>query len=73
MSSGAADRKRSGGKQKNARAPTEFEERVYDKCTKIPAGKVASYGVLAASLEGGGCPRSVGGAMKRNPYAPYVP
>ena len=55
------------------RPPTEFEEKVYEKCKQIPSGKVVSYGVLAASLEGKGSARSVGGAMKRNPYAPFVP
>ena len=64
----------SGNKQPNRRPPTAFEQKVYAACRRIPPGYVASYGVLAASLEGGaGCPRSVGGAMRRNPYAPDVP
>mmetsp|Transcript_11881 Transcript_11881/g.26478 ORF Transcript_11881/g.26478 Transcript_11881/m.26478 type:complete len:131 (+) Transcript_11881:24-416(+) len=64
------------GNKPTRRPPTAFEQRVYAACRRIPKGYVASYGVLAASLEGGagmGCPRSVGGAMRRNPYAPDVP
>ena len=54
--------------------PTPFEEQVYAACRRIPPGRVASYGVLAASLGPGvGCARSVGAAMRRNPYAPSVP
>ena len=63
----------SGGSKPN-RPPTSFEEQVYEACRRILPGRVASYGVLAASLgEGVGCPRSVGAAMRRNPYAPSVP
>lgn len=62
-----------GGGKPN-RPPTSFEEQVYEACRRILPGRVASYGVLAASLgEGVGCPRSVGAAMRRNPYAPSVP
>mmetsp|Transcript_27532 Transcript_27532/g.41660 ORF Transcript_27532/g.41660 Transcript_27532/m.41660 type:complete len:154 (+) Transcript_27532:33-494(+) len=55
------------------RPPTEFELKVYEACKRIPAGSAASYGVLASSLDGRGSARSVGGAMRRNPYAPDVP
>ena len=64
----------SGGNGKPDRPPTSFEEQVYAACRRIPPGRVASYGVLAASLgKGVGCARSVGAAMRRNPYAPSVP
>ncbi|CAM9677682.1 unnamed protein product, partial [Discosporangium mesarthrocarpum] len=39
--------------------------------SKIPKGKVSTYGGLAKAL--GTCPRAVGGALRRNPYAPVVP
>lgn len=51
------------------RAPTAFEQRVYALCAAIPAGKVASYGAMAAAL-GCGSARAVGQAMRRNPFAP---
>jgi len=51
---------------------TPFEKRVYSTTQKcIPSGKVASYGLIASTLHTSA--RSVGGAMKRNPYAPLVP
>ncbi|CAM9629696.1 unnamed protein product, partial [Choristocarpus tenellus] len=37
----------------------------------IPKGKVSTYGGLAKAL--GSCPRAVGGALRRNPFAPVVP
>eukprot|EP00978_Attheya_sp_CCMP212_P046223 scaffold379751_cov59-Attheya_sp.AAC.4 len=57
--------------KKRKREPTEFEERVYNVVKRIPKGNVASYGVVADHL--GTCPRAIGGAMRRNPYAPAVP
>jgi len=56
---------------KKERSPTEFEERVYVAAKCIPPGKVISYGSLALHL--GTSARSIGGAMRRNPYAPSVP
>lgn len=55
----------------SAMAPTPFEKSVHAVVKAIPAGKVASYG--AVSKVAGGSARSVGGAMRRNPYAPIVP
>lgn len=55
-----------------ARAPTAFELRVYDVLrTRVPKGYVTSYAALAKVL--GSSARAVGGAMKRNPFAPQVP
>lgn len=54
-----------------AMAPTPFEKAVHSVVKQIPKGKVASY--KAVSEVAGGSARSIGGAMKRNPYAPIVP
>lgn len=53
-------------------AVTPFQQRVYDACTRVPRGRVTTYGMVAAHL---GCrsPRAVGQALRRNPFAPRVP
>jgi len=51
--------------------PTKFQQRVYDCISKIPAGKVASYGEIARKLESSA--RAVGNALRNNPFAPVVP
>lgn len=54
-----------------SRTPTAFEGRLYALCKCIPAGRVATYGVLAEVL--GSAPRACGQALRRNPFAPVVP
>ena len=54
------------------REPTDFEMAVYQATRGVPAGKVTSYGRLAATL-GRGTARAVGSALARNPFAPEVP
>lgn len=49
-----------------------FNQRAWALITRIPAGKVATYGTVAAAL-GSPSARAVGQAMARNPYAPRVP
>lgn len=47
-----------------------FAEKVYEAVTKIPAGRVATYGQIADII---GCPggaRAVGNALHVNPFAP---
>ena len=51
---------------------TPFQQRVYDACSRIPKGKVASYGTLAAEIDCGSS-QAVGQALRRNPFAPDVP
>jgi len=51
---------------------TTFQKRVYEVVSRIPAGRVATYGAVAAAL-GSRSARSVGQALKRNPFAPRVP
>lgn len=51
---------------------TPFQRRVYAALMEVPAGRVTTYGFLAARI---GCAsaRAVGGALRRNPFAPRVP
>ncbi|KAK7921236.1 RING-2 protein [Apiospora marii] len=48
-----------------------FEKRVLSALCQIPAGCVSTYGLLSAHLQSS--PRAVGGALRRNPFAPQVP
>ncbi|KAK8107873.1 methylated-DNA--cysteine S-met [Apiospora kogelbergensis] len=50
---------------------TPFEKRVLSALCQIPAGRVSTYGLLSAHLQSS--PRAVGGALRRNPFAPRVP
>jgi methylated-DNA-[protein]-cysteine S-methyltransferase len=50
-----------------------FNERVWALCARIPCGKVATYGQIAAALGNPRAARAVGNALNRNPYAPAVP
>lgn len=52
--------------------PTPFQQCVYDACSRIPAGKVGTYGGLARAI-GCGSARAVGQALRKNPFAPRVP
>ncbi len=54
------------------RAPTAFEEKVYDAVRMIPSGQVSTYRALGLAI-GCGSSRAVGQALRRNPYAPDVP
>jgi len=56
----------------DARRPTEFEQKVYDALCRVPKGKVTTYKALAEVVRCGS-PRAIGGAMRRNPFAPEVP
>lgn len=50
-----------------------FDEKVWAICSRIPSGRLATYGQIAAALGNPGAARAVGGALNRNPYAPEVP
>jgi methylated-DNA-[protein]-cysteine S-methyltransferase len=54
-------------------AGMSFDERVWALCARIPPGRLATYGQIAAALGSPGAARAVGGALNRNPYAPGVP
>lgn len=60
------------GKEENMRKTTEFQERVYSICSKIPKGKVCTYGDIANALNSRAY-QAVGSALNKNPYAPKVP
>ncbi|KAG7086615.1 hypothetical protein E1B28_002559 [Marasmius oreades] len=44
---------------------------VYDFTRTIPYGKVTTYKEVSRAV--GGSPRSVGNALRSNPFAPYIP
>lgn len=50
-----------------------FAEQCRALCSRIPAGKVATYGDIANALGKPGAARAVGRAMATNPFAPDVP
>ncbi|KAJ3777039.1 methylated-DNA--cysteine S-met [Lentinula raphanica] len=50
---------------------TEHQWNVYDFTKSIPCGKVSTYADVCRVV--GGSPRSVGNALRNNPFAPYVP
>ncbi|KAF9464332.1 6-O-methylguanine DNA methyltransferase [Collybia nuda] len=50
---------------------TSHQWDVYDYTISIPCGKVTTYKDVSAAV--GGSPRSVGNALRTNPFAPYVP
>ncbi|KAL5488464.1 hypothetical protein ACEPAI_6582 [Sanghuangporus weigelae] len=51
---------------------TSHQWAVYDLTRQIPCGNVTTYKHLCERLHGGS-PRSVGSALRRNPFAPYIP
>lgn len=52
-------------------AVTDYQARVYGLLKQIPAGRVSTYAAISKAL--GSSPRAVGGALRRNPFAPEVP
>jgi O-6-methylguanine DNA methyltransferase len=51
----------------------DFQKRVLTLLTKIPKGKVTTYGEIAKALGDVGLSRAVGNAVRDNPFAPTVP
>ncbi len=49
-----------------------FNEKVWKLCSKIPKGKVSTYGEIARALNSKAY-RAVGNSLNKNPYAPKVP
>lgn len=58
--------------KQHRRAPTVFEQRVYDCVRRVPRGTVTTYAWVAKAI-GCGSAQAVGQALRRNPYAPEVP
>ena len=52
---------------------TDFEQSVWAACSRIPKGKLATYGQRAAMIGYPSAARAVGQALGRNPHAPRVP
>jgi methylated-DNA-[protein]-cysteine S-methyltransferase len=52
---------------------TDFQMRVWKELLKIPAGRVWSYGKIAAAAGRPRAVRAVGSAVGSNPLAPLVP
>jgi AraC family transcriptional regulator of adaptative response/methylated-DNA-[protein]-cysteine methyltransferase len=52
---------------------TNFQLKVWDALLRIPEGRVASYGVLAAAVGKPGASRAVGTALGLNPVAYLIP
>lgn len=50
---------------------TEFQSRVYKLLSQIPEGRISTYAAMSKALESS--PRAVGGACRRNPFAPQIP
>lgn len=50
---------------------TAHQWAVYDFALRIPRGKVTTYKDISLAI--GGSPRSVGNALRNNPFSPYVP
>ncbi|EIW81728.1 methylated-DNA--cysteine S-met [Coniophora puteana RWD-64-598 SS2] len=57
---------------KEGKAVTPHQWAVYDFTRTIPCGRVTTYKDMCTAL-GEGSPRSVGTALRRNPFAPFVP
>jgi methylated-DNA-[protein]-cysteine S-methyltransferase len=54
------------------RSGMSFNEKVWAITSRIPRGRVATYGDIAQALGTRGY-RAVGAALNRNPHAPAVP
>ncbi|MBI2104290.1 MAG: MGMT family protein [Candidatus Omnitrophica bacterium] len=52
---------------------TDFQRLVYTATLRIPRGETRSYQWVAARIGHPRAARAVGGALRRNPFAPKVP
>jgi len=50
-----------------------FNEKVWKTLTRIPRGRVATYGQIAKASGSPSAARAVGNACNKNPYAPNIP
>lgn len=51
---------------------TPFQRRVYAVVAQIPKGRVMTYQGVARAIGCGSC-QAIGGALKQNPFSPFVP
>ncbi|MEI6534347.1 MAG: MGMT family protein, partial [Verrucomicrobiaceae bacterium] len=54
------------------RKSTAFEQKVYEAISRIPAGRVSTYGLVGKAIACKSA-QAIGQALKRNPFAPKVP
>lgn len=59
-------------KTRDGKHVTPHQWAVYDFTRTIPCGRVTTYKDICVAL-GQGSPRSVGSALRNNPFAPFVP
>jgi len=52
---------------------TLFQQTVWKALTKIPKGRVTTYGAIATAIGNPGAVRAVASAVGKNPNAPAVP
>lgn len=53
---------------------TEFQQKVYSLCRRIPRGRITTYKEIGRALGSNGLVyRAVGNALNKNPFAPVVP
>lgn len=50
-----------------------FDQKVWDAVSRVPRGKVTTYGSLARAIGIPKAARAVGRALNKNPHAPRVP
>ena len=50
-----------------------FNQKVWALTSRIPCGRVTTYGEIARALGSPHASRAVGNALNKNPYAPGVP
>ena len=53
--------------------PQTFDQRVWSEVTRIPHGRLATYGQIADLIGAWGCARQVGWALRRLPLPSEVP
>ncbi|KAF9236899.1 6-O-methylguanine DNA methyltransferase [Melanogaster broomeanus] len=66
------EKARSTFSTKDGKKVTAHQWAVYDFALTIPCGRVTTYKDLCLAI-GEGSPRSVGSALRKNPFAPFVP
>jgi methylated-DNA-[protein]-cysteine S-methyltransferase len=52
---------------------TDFEKQVLVEVSKIPAGRLSTYGEIASKLGKKGASRAVGNALNKNPLPVIIP
>ncbi|KAG2108311.1 6-O-methylguanine DNA methyltransferase [Suillus cothurnatus] len=67
-----SEKDRNTFKTQNGKRVTPHQWAVYDFTRTIPCGRVTTYKDICVALRQGS-PRSVGSALRNNPFAPFVP